>query len=36
MASFSLIVCFILGLASLVYPLLDKHLKDKEVKMRKP
>lgn len=30
MISFSLIVCFILVLASLVYPFLIKHLKDKD------
>lgn len=30
MVSFSLIVCFLLGLASLVYPFLVKHLKDKD------
>lgn len=30
MISFSLIVCFILGLASLVYPFLVKNLKDKD------
>lgn len=30
MISFSLIVCFILGLASLVYPFLVKHVKDKD------
>ncbi|WP_053942610.1 hypothetical protein [Kallipyga gabonensis] len=30
MISFSLIVCFILGLASLVYPFLVKHAKDKD------
>lgn len=30
MVTFSLIVCFLLVLTSLVYPLLAKHLKDKE------